>query len=998
MYTPFLRQIAKYFQDKGNVQDYCFVLPNHRSCKFFERELDNTSNGVFLMPEIMTISDFIAKLSRGVVVNQVDALFTLYQCYISLTGEKNYDFDRFVYWGNVVLNDFNDVDMNHVNAKELFENVRANNELQANYLGPDLYELLSHYFKLSSQVLSDKTDEKLWKENYNSDNLDEEEVRAKYLKLWQTLLPLYNKYNDELKSRGLCSLGQMYRQAVDVVKDGKDLGHTCYVFVGFNMLTNCEMAIFKRLANRDKALFFWDTASPALDDKYGANVGGKYVKFFKSEFPEPSDFNSEPITGFPQVEVMGVPSNVGQVKCVSSLLDRLIKEGKITNTLNAINTAIVLPDEGLFVPLLNSMNPEVTNVNVTMGYPLRDSDIASLMRVVAKMHRQARHEADDEWRFYRNDVKVLLSHPIIKSCYGIEALQAIQKIDTEKLFAVPQSLFDGTPFATLFHTVDQTSDSASVIAFLEQLKLFCENVLSMMVPQEDENGDAYDDETSRVITLQEAFVGQYIEVLDQLIDAVGRYDVPQCESTIFFLVDRLAGVFSVPFKGEPLMGLQVMGMLETRCLDFDNVIILSANERVLPRKFRSSSFITDFIRRGNGMPTVDDQESMWSYHFYRLISRATNLYMFYDTTDQAMGSGEVSRFVNQLKMVYGCKVIESTLAMTQPVISDVKITIPKRGHVCQVLDEFKKENGTKRLSASSINEYINCPLAFFMDIIEDLRGDNADEDFMDHLVFGTIVHDTLQQLYYPDVDGKPREGEYRVTYDMIQEFKKQTHLDAVLCRMVNKSYTRKKNLDEPLTGEASIVSTAIKKFVTAALKYDMELIGKDGFFTVLECERKHKDVKLTFGEQTFYFTYTADRIDRIGEDGPLRIIDYKTGSDKVDFNDMDHLFNRSAERRKAILQLMLYCNAYAQEKKYTEAIKPMVYRLRDMSKVGVFKNGDRNKKSMDNYLDINSQFVKRMEGVIRELFDTNEPFIQPSKTEEDATHCRSCRFVNFCRR
>ena len=1007
MYTPFLRQIAQYFQDKGDVHDYCFVLPNHRSCTFLERELDNTSNGVFLMPEIMTISDFMGQLTRDIVVNPVDALFTLYKCYTSLTGEQDYAFDKFVFWGNVVLNDFNDVDMNYVDAKDLFNNVRADHELMANVMGPDLRELLSHYFKLNPSPFSPEDEERFWL-NYETSGGDGDDVRTRYLKLWQSLLPLYESYNAELKAQGLSSLGQMYRHAVDVVKDGKDLGHKCYVFVGFNMLTNCEMAIFKRLANRQKALFFWDTASPALAQDNAANVGGKYVNFFKREFPEPVDFYSEPISGFPAVEVVGVPSNVGQVKCVSSLIDRLIEEKKITNTLDAINTAIVLPDEGLFVPLLNSMNPNVPNVNVTMGYPLRSSDMASLMRVVAKMHRQARREAGREWYYYRNDVKVLLSHPIIKSCFGIESLKVIQQIDAENLFAVPQSMFEDLPFATLFKTVENQSDSASVIEFLQQLKAFCEKVLSLLaIPEEDATSDTGDDEntTARLVTLQEAFVAQYIEVLDQLIDALGRFQVPQCEATIFFLVDRLAGVFSVPFKGEPLMGLQVMGMLETRCLDFDNVIILSANERVLPRKYRSSSFITDFLRHDRGMPTIDDQESMWSYHFYRLISRASNLYMFYDTSTQSMGSSEVSRFVNQLKMVYGCSVKEVNLDFTQPVTSDVKISVPKQGHVSDVLDEFKQENGRKRLSASTINDYINCPLAFFMGSIEGLKAGDEEEDFMDRREFGTIVHDTLQQLYYPDYpDGTPREGEYKVTCDMIKEFKRQAHLDAVLCRMVNKSYTRKKNLNEPLTGEASIVSAAIRKFVIAALDYDINLLGDNGYFTVLECERRHNDVKLVLGNHTVYFNYTADRIDRIdGIDGkgPLRMVDYKTGSDKTQFASLDDLFVLSKERRKAILQLMLYCNAYAQEKGYDGEIKPMIYALRDMrnkSNVDIVRVSGKDKQPLDNYLEINDEFIERMEQLLDNLFDTSQPFTQAPKAKDDPAYCRSCKFADFCRR
>lgn len=1001
MYTPFLRQVAQYFHEKGNLEDYCFVMPNHRSCKFFERELDLTASGVFLTPDMMPINEFVARLSGDVLVNTIDALFILYKCYTSLAGNEDYPFDKFVYWGNVLLNDFNDVDMYLVDPEQIFTNVREHREIQSTYLDPDLQEIVSHFFNLSVEG-SASQDEDFWI-NYSAADPDKEEVRASYLKLWQSMLELYKKYNSELKNRGLTSMGAMYRDAATAVKDNRDMGHKCYVFVGFNALSTSEIAIFKRLENRGKALFFWDTESPVFGKNFPSNNGSQFVEFFKQQFPEPNDFVPEKITEFPEVEVWGVPSNVGQAKCAFNLIETLVDEKKITDPLNAIDTAIVLPDEALFVPLLNSLSPRVPNINVTMGYPLSNSDVASLMRVVAKLHRQARRDGGGQWCYYRSDVKVLLSHPIIKSCYGEQALALIQNLDADNVFLMPESMVRGLPFEMLFKTVDDNNDPQSVTNFLRELMKFCEKVRTDLLSTSDNHDEESDEDNNDSVargtmTLQEAFLNQYIEVLNRLIQAISHYNVPPCENTVFFLLDRLASVFSIPFEGEPLLGLQVMGMLETRCLDFKNIIIMSANERVLPRKFRSSSFITDFMRRAYGMSTVQDQDSMWTYYFYRLISRASHVYMLYDTSMQSMGTGEPTRFVNQLKMVYGCDIKEVDLTMPVPVSEEVTINVPKTGHVEQVLKSYLSPGGSKRLSASSINDYINCPLLFYFRHIERLNADNTDVDFMDSSTFGTIVHNTLQLLYYPDVDGAPRTGEYKVTGAMITDFMNKSHLNHVVCQMVNSEYGHKTKLNEPLTGEASIVSEAIMLFVESALNYDLGLLaGDNDFFTVLECERKHSDVVLNFGYEDFNFTYTADRIDRLSN-GTLRMVDYKTGHDETDFETMDDLFLREDHRRKAILQLMLYCNAYALETGYTGPIKPVIYTLSDMSKANITQKVDKKKVVLNDYLSVNDLFKTRMGELMHEFFNVKAPFSQTRNTRPQTSPCRFCKFVDFCRR
>ena len=989
MNSPFLRLVAQHYHNCGNVHDYCFVFPNHRSCKFFERELDITASSTYLMPEVKTITDFVTSLSGLVAVTPIDALFTLYKCYTGIEGNEQYPFDKFIYWGNVVLNDFNDVDMYLVNPKEIFTNVRQYRQLVANYIDEDLREIITRFFDISDDG-PHHDDDLFWLSNYDTDTTDDGSVKGEFMRLWQSMYQLYQDYNNALAERGLSTMGNIYRKAVESVKEGNGIGNKRYVFVGFNMLSTSELAIFKRLSNRKVAQFFWDSSSPAFAEQYHDNMGGRMVRFYKKEFPQPVDF--DPIDKFPSIEVVGIPSNAGQAQYAFNIINQLIKTGCMSSDGKAIDTAIVLPDEDLFVPLLNAVSNQIKNVNITMGYSLGNSDIASLMRVVAKMHHQARHNADTGWLYYREDVKTLLSHPIIKSCFGREALQTAQAITMQNLFMVPESMMAGTGLEPLFHSFESSQGKEGVIEFLSGLVDFCQKVKEMMPTISNENEETDKDTPRSLMTLQEAFLNQYNEVLNRLIDIITVHDVPQCESTVFMLIDRLAGVYSIPLEGEPLQGLQIMGLLETRCLDFDNVIILSANEHVLPRKLRTNTFITDFMRHNYGMSTTAHQEAMWSYYFYRLIGRASRLYMLYDTSTQALGSSEKSRYIEQLEKIYGCDVKHVRLKMEKPSNKSLTLTIPKKGEALDILRSFKL-GGDRSLSASSINEYINCPLSFLFHYIEDMNADNLDIDFMDASTFGTIIHETLQKLYYPDENGIKRKDEYRVTCAMIKEFRK-TQMKTIIARKVNEKYVRTHNLGAPLTGEAAIVSVAIEMFVDAALRYDINLLSNidNNYLTVLECEHKHKNIPLNFGGTEFNFTYTADRIDRLS-DGTLRMVDYKSGKDATDFKSMDDLFVKD-DRRKAVLQLMLYCNAYAKETGYIGAIMPVIYTLRDMTKAGVLFD----KKQLEDYRTINNDFTQRMGEVIEGFFDESKPFVQTSITATDKTPCRYCRFRDFCRR
>lgn len=998
--TPFLEQVAHhYYQQKQELIDYCFIFPNRRSGEFFLLQLAKQQHDVpLLSPQITTITDFATTLTQSILASPIEQIFTLYQAYVEITGNDQYSFDRFAFWGNVLLQDFNDVDTTMVDAKDLFVNVKQYREIGTDFLSPELKECFSKLFNVH---FDDNDDEQFWKHITHS---EDSTVRDNYVKLWQVLYPLYTLFRQRLGDKGLSYSGKIMRDAAAKISemDAGDFHCKKYIFVGFNFLSKCEQTIFKQMQNKGIAEFCWDFDSPAFKEK--TNLATRYLNEYTKKFP--NSFATQSIDSFPEMTVVGVPFNMGQAKYAFKIVDDLAKNGDIQDTDNAIDTAIVLPDEGLFMPLLNSVAGDIKRINVTLGYPLRNSSIASLMRIVAKMHSQAsrvvNESGDYEYGFYREDVKSVLTHPIIKSLYPHKSIELISEIDNNNLYQVPEHLFNGADFNQLFVTIRNTTDSQDVIEYLNRLMDFVATLNDKFAPNEEQASPGNDQDSA--MPLQSAFLNKYYEVLEQVKLCITDYGVPMCESTVFYLIDRIASIYSIPFEGEPLAGLQLMGVLETRCLDFTNIILLSMNERIFPRRFYKASFIPFKLRKHFDMPTMEHQESMMAYYFYRLISRANKVYMLYDSSSQSLGSGEYSRFITQLKNIYQCPIHHILLTPNIAPGSSLKIDVKKQGRIADTINAFQNDDLKSHLSASSIKEYIACPLKFYFHQIEELNDDNDETDFIDAATFGSIVHDTLQQLYYPDKykkGGKP----YKVFRNMIVDFKKND-LDKFLVRNINKTYLHRKKdkLDTQLTGEMSILYEAFKHFALNVINYDLKLLNSDNdYFEVLECEIPHV-TQIDLGDGfRFNFKFKADRIDRINGTGPIRIIDYKTGKDETNFTDFGKLYSdsESASKRRSILQLFLYCNAYANvlEENGVDnpGITPIIYKLKRMSESGIIFNSEvvLNYDGTYKGTELNESFKASMREKLKELFDLSLPFSQCS---EKTKTCNYCKFIEFCRR
>lgn len=1001
----FLQQVAEYYATGQGLEDYCFVFPNRRSGKFFEQRLGEAINGPAMMPRIVTMTDFLSDVTGYIQVSPVEAMMVLYKAYVQVMGNEAAPIDTFVFWGNLIINDFNDADMNLVDMRQLYSNLSDLRKISTDYLDSDLRQAIERV--LNVRIPMENSD-RFWREPWQG-MADDGEVRRSFFSLWERLYDIYCTYHQMLREQGLSTIGMVYRDAAQrlLLLDERHLPRKV-VMVGFSSLSVSEMAVFKALKQMGLGQFWWDDALDVTSlSELSVAIGmvGEYARMF----PAPTAL--EPVTLRGKcVEAVAVPSSVGQAKWASHRIDLLKRQGFIPHPEDAVNTAVVLPDERLFIPLLNSLSGEIAHFNVTMGYPLRHANIVSLMHLVARAHKQAvRH--GDEWTFYREDVKDIMSHPIIKSMYTREAMTVTNHIAEHNVWNVSAAwLCKLRGFDTLFSPLQDVADVQQVLQYIDRLMAFCHEVDAQVrradvsrKPSVDD--DEHDDDASirELLPLQSAFIEQYVEALEQLKLAIAAHGLPVADDTLFYLIDRLIQSYVVPFEGEPLKGLQIMGVQETRSLDFENLVILSMNERVMPRKHGIASLIPDDLRAAFYMLTGSRQEAIATYDFYRLISRASRVVLVYSTASTGVGAAEPSRFIGQLKLLFGDEIVFREMKVDTAGVTpaEIPICVPKASTPMPdyvtpsvMADPVR----AKCLSHSSIAEYMDCPLKFYLHHVEHLTDTSDENDFMDYGTFGNIIHDTLQALYYPPMPGgERREGVFVVTEQMIEQFK-QERMRREVERHINEQYLHHE-ATEPIQGEALILQETIETFVLRALDHDLKLLSDSDAHSleVIECEKEHR-VQLDFSHDDvtarFNFTYKPDRVDRI--DGRLRMVDYKTGNDLTVFSLLDDLFvapTGNKKRRKAILQLMLYCNAWWLEHPDDDVIEPVIYKLRNMDEAGV--SHGKEPYVFDARSEVNLDFRCRMGDVIAGLLDMSGDF---SQAEPGSKCCQYCRFTDFCRR
>ncbi|MCM1355199.1 MAG: PD-(D/E)XK nuclease family protein [Staphylococcus sp.] len=976
--TPFLQQVASAYvrNELPQLTDYCFVFPNKRSGVFFRHYLSQEAGGkTFIMPEIGTIAEVTRHFSSLTEAPRLDQLFILYNEYRRLSTDV-VDFDQFIFWGEMLLNDFNDVDLYLVDPHRLFVNLKRFREVSSNYLTDEQIEIINRYW---GERFDHSSPDNFWNHLHHEQPTS---LETKFLKLWEVLDELFSRFKQSLLDNGMATRGMLARIAVEKLSRGAStaLPFKRYIFIGFNVLTLSEINIFDKLRARGCADFYWDLASPALHAE--GNRGALFMKRNAECFPSLYDLSAlyPESPKFPEIHITGVPSAFGQTKAAGLQLRQWIDDKVIADPSNAIDTAVVLPDETLFVPMIHAVPLDIKALNVTMGFPLKSTSTASLITSIVNLQLRATL-ARDQWSFFYEDIRTVVSHPLLQAI-DPEGCNAILLLMVERrLYMVPSGLLADTApkIAFIFQAVRDTNSLGDVHDYFFNLITGLQAYTAGNPERKIEN----------------YFLDTYLVELETIRSTCSRWNISMRDRTFIELLQRTISSGSVRFTGEPLAGLQVMGVLETRALDFDKLIMLSMNEHVFPRKQYSRSFIPDSLRRSYGMATTELQESIFAYSFYRLISRASQVRLFYDARTLSGKNSEISRYIAQLLYLFPeCHITHDLANLPGKPTEEEEIVIRKTPDIMEKLRGFTPP-GDRYLSATAINDYIKCPLSFFLKKICGLDLDEDVMDYMDAGTYGTILHEVAERLY-SDLRGDA--SEVKVTPEILDHFyRDEVRIDKLITALINEKFNRFPKGDlTPLVGESLVIGKVMKHFLRLMFLREKEIAP----FDFIAAEHKVRGTMRISDTLTVNIYQVIDRIDRIypggryGEGlGVLRIVDYKTGADKTDFKTIDDLFNPSKDRRKAILQLMFYCNAYAADMNYREAIRPQIYAFKTISKTGL-EPLRYNGHDFEDYREINDEFMERFRSTVSEIFNPDVPFTQA----EDKDGCKYCGFKTICRR
>lgn len=1049
---PFLRQVAQAYADNEpeNIAYYCFVVPNKRSAvflsKYFSEVLTAGGAEAALTPSVITISDFISDLSDKIEISRIEMLFILYDVYSEIVkkhlsdadiaaGKGLVDFNRFQYWGDILINDFGDVDRYMVDARQLFRNIEGLKEISANYLTEEQLEVIRKYW---NEDLVPEPVREFWNHavhvNSSRNGKAGNKNVAGFVKLWQVMQEVYDGFRERLSAAGYGYGGMIYREVAEQLKDMEAGDFDCdrYVFTGFSVLSESEQSIFKSMQRMGIADFYWDYASPAMYIK--GNRASRFICRYVKLFPSRYRVGLDKMEDYPDITVVAVPSTFGQAKAIVPILHRLYPQrfskpgtssGMEAQGPALEQTAIVLPDENLVSPLLNAMPREIDTVNVTMGFPLSHTSVASLIKNIVSMQLRAR-ELRSLDTFFFEDVIALLSHPLIRARYASLCDRIVATINKERIFNVPLTFFDAEEYAPLrpvFSIVKNLNDSDGVIDYLDSLLLWLADVIEPTdtigkdkeAVESDNPDDSLESDMSDMsdrsdlsdstdlsdlpVTSSTRLEIQYIRSYRAALDELRRLNDTYLsngrifleDKTVFHLTERILGNQSVAYEGMPLKGLQVMGVLESRGLDFDNIILTSMNERIFPRKHYAKTFIPDALRRGYGMATVDHQESMYAYYFYRLIARAKNVYLLYDARTSGLRAGDMSRYINQIKYQFPAGKVRFTgsqyrMASTNPEALAVK----KTPAIMKELQRYlSKENG-RYLSAHSLNTYINCPMQFYLANIERYYPENEVHDFMDEGTYGTIVHEVAEKMY---IDLKGDAPSLALTPEIYSRLSDKKLVEEYVARSIRTHYLSLPADDpRPLQGDAAIFRKIMVRTLLKMFERESEFAGVE--FISGE-ESQYVEMKVN-DRYTINLNYRIDRIDRVtppGSEPMIRIVDYKTGDDKMSAAGFDRLFEhgKAMAQPKAMFQLLLYCNAYAQKEKYDGAIQPFIYKLRKVA-VEPFRPLSFNRLPVNDYRDINEGFLERLGEMLDEIYNPDIPFY----AYPDKDNCKYCKFKELC--
>lgn len=952
-----------------NLADIAIVFPNKRAALFMNEYFARLTNKPLWAPSYITISELFAQQSSLVVSDNIKLICELHKVFTHCT-QTNESLDAFFGWGQLLLSDFDDLDKNLADASKVFQNLSNIKEYD------DITYLTDEQKQVLKQFFSSFTD------NHNS------VIKERFIKLWSKLEDIYTQFQSAITQQGITYEGHLYRSVIE--QQSFVLSKKMYLFVGFNLLHKTEEKLFEYLMKEQKACFYWDFDYYYMDKT--EPEAGYYIKKYLSVFPNELDNKEDTIYNNwaknKDITYLSSSTKNLQTRYISDWLraNNRIEAGK--------RTVIVLCDETLLPNVLHSLPPEVDKVNITMGFPLHHAQVSLLVQSLFDLYQIGKISGTNGFRL--NFVNKVLMHPYIKNLSEKADLlyTYLQKnhiyypqFDQLKDEKNKQELLDDN-LKFIFRNILNTTNNAN-LTLLEHIIEILKRVGKHTEIKKD--------------PLAQESVFRMYTLLNRLKQLVESGDLIIETTTLRNLVNQLVRSTSIPFHGEPIEGIQIMGVLETRNLDFDNILMLCCNEGFMPKSVNDSSFIPYNIRKAYELTTKEHKIKIFAYYFYRLLQRASNISLTYTNSIQEGKTNEMSRFMLQLLVERPNSITKLSLKSEQGYKTKEKTPITKTNEVMKLLNNINK------LSPTAINRYLSCPAKFYYNNVLGVKEpEESHEDVSDNRTFGIVFHKAMENIY---------EEYYKnhkwITEEEIDKLLKNEHF---LLQNIDKAFATelfnigKQSFKPQYNGLQQINRKVIFRYIQQVLKLDK----KNAPFII-------KGLELNVKKEIFFETNKEnkklllhgyiDRLDECGSDkqiNEMRVIDYKTGSfkDKVPTN-LDEVFTRTNIHQKHsdyYLQAILYSGIIKNNKEYNPNNLPVSPHLLfilqsskdDYNSALYFdkKKEDGGKTFLKDEPNLYPDFEEKLKEVLAEIYNPHVPF----NITEDSKTCEYCPYLSLCKR
>lgn len=952
----FLAEVADHLlkQYGEHLGDCTVVFPNRRAGLFLKKHLSSKIERPIWSPEVVSLEDFLFQFSDIEKTDTLNLIFELYEAF-KLHQTVGEGFESFYFWGEMLLRDFEEVDHYLVDPQQLFRHIKSDRQL-----AEDFYFLDEDQERIIKQF---------WQEFFPTSSKSQEQ----FVETWKVLAPVYETFKQRLKTKKMGYTAHIYRLLHGEIADKKLDVTGPIVFAGFNALTPVEELLIRHFVLEHKAVILWDIDQYYLKDEN--QEAGRFLRGYQKDpllgktFPEiiPKQIQS-PKT----VSVTGVSLEVGQAKLVGQQIQELLQKGGATQE----EIVIVLPQDYMLFPVLNAIPQEVTKLNITMGYPLKETPLFGLLEAALEVQEHKQLTAEHWLTFYHKPVLDILSHPYLyesdkQTLDGL--IQHIKKNNQIRVLQQDIQAVNATLLNIIFREPKDESFAAYLLSIVKQLS---EQVVERF-------------------GLEQEFLYHFETMLSRLDEILAAQQATVDLKVFKGLFRKAARSVRIPFSGEPVEGLQIMGVLETRNLDFKYVFMLNMNEDIFPASQRNGSFVPYRIRKAFDLPTFEVQDAIYAYLFYRLFQRSESLAFYYNMYADFGLSGELSRFIRQVELESGLDIQHFKLNNSIQIREQSAITIEKKPDIIRRLLYYTQE-GRGKLSPSALNTYLDCRLKFYFKYVLRLFTQEELSDELTPRDFGNILHKVMELLYEDVTKDKPTRIVEETDF-----FALNTAVSGAIEKAFRSHFNLKNKQRFQLKGRNVVMAEVMTQFVNRTLEMDAAYApfeirslenDKDGNYDHVLAIRPD--------EQEFQVVLKGiiDRVDR--KDGKIRVIDYKSGRDTTEIESVEKVFDTSPTsdykrgRNKAGFQTLYYAMLYAAKHGTNEVITPGILNIQELFTPDFDERLKIKGEPIEDARPLLPEFEARFKALLLQIYGMDEPFDQT----EDLKKCAYCDFKGICGR